>query len=59
MLDSIETTTLMGLRDRALIAVMVYSFARVGAAVTMRVSDYFEHLERLWLSPTSAVGGRK
>ncbi len=36
LLDSIETTTLIGLRDRALIGVMVYSFARVGAVVTMR-----------------------
>jgi integrase/recombinase XerD len=39
LLESIETTTLIGLRDRALIGVMVYSFARVGAAVTMRVGD--------------------
>jgi site-specific recombinase XerD len=30
LLDSIETSTLIGLRDRALIATMVYSFARVG-----------------------------
>jgi integrase/recombinase XerD len=49
LIDSIETTTLIGLRDRALIGVMVYSFARVGAAVTMRVGDYFEHRKRLWL----------
>ena len=49
LLDSIETTTLIGLRDRALIGVMVYSFARVGAAVTMRVGDYFQHRKRLWL----------
>jgi integrase len=41
LLDSIETTTLIGLRDRAVIGVMVYSFARVGATVTMRVGDYF------------------
>ena len=49
LLDSIETTTLIGLRDRALIGVMVYSFARVGAAVTMRVGDFFQHRKRLWL----------
>jgi integrase/recombinase XerD len=48
-LDSMETNALIGLRDRALIGVMVYSFARVGAAVTMRVADYFEHRKRLWL----------
>src|ERR1043166_7337162 len=31
LLDSIETDTLIGLRDRALIALMVYSFSRVTA----------------------------
>src|SRR6266851_3882332 len=36
-------------RDRALIGVMVYSFARVGAGVTLRVEDYFEHGKRSWL----------
>jgi integrase/recombinase XerD len=28
---------------------MVYSFARVGAAVTMRVGDYFQHRKRRWI----------
>jgi integrase/recombinase XerC len=28
---------------------MVYSFARVGAAVTMWVGDFFQHRKRLWL----------
>jgi integrase/recombinase XerD len=28
---------------------MVYSFARVGAAVSLRVGDYFQHRERWWL----------
>jgi hypothetical protein len=32
LLDSIETDTLLGLRDRALIGLMGYTFARVGAA---------------------------
>ena len=41
LLGSIEAETLMGLRDRALIALMTYTFARVGAAVKMRVEDYF------------------
>lgn len=49
LLDSIESNTLIGLRDRALIGLMVYSFARVGAAVAMRVGDYFEHRQRWWL----------
>ncbi len=49
LLDSIESNTLIGLRDRALIGTMVYSFARVGAAVTMRMGDYFQNRKRLWL----------
>jgi len=42
LLDSIETSTLAGLRDRALIAVMIYSFARVSAVIGLRVEDYFQ-----------------
>ena len=49
LLDAIDTATLAGLRDRALIALMVYSFARVGAATSMRVEDAFTHQRRLWV----------
>ena len=49
LLDSIDTTTLIGLRDRALIGVMVYSFARVGAVVKMDVEDYWQNGKRCWL----------
>jgi hypothetical protein len=31
LVDGIETDTVIGLRDRALIGTMVYTFARVGA----------------------------
>jgi len=48
LLDSIDTSTVVGLRDRALIAVMVYSFARVGAVVGMRVEDYYQSGKRWW-----------
>jgi len=41
---------LSGLRDRALIAVMVYSFARVTAALGMKVEDYYTG-HRYWLRP--------
>ena len=40
LLESIRTDGAVGLRDRALIGVMVFSFARVSAAVGMRVRDY-------------------
>ncbi len=49
LLDSIDVTTPIGLRDRALIGLMVYSFARVGAAVTMKGGDLFQHRKQLWL----------
>jgi hypothetical protein len=37
------------LRDRALIAVMVYSFARIGAVLAMNVNDYHQQGKRWWL----------
>lgn len=48
LLASIETTTIIGLRDRALIGVMVFSFARVGAATGMRVEDYYKERAQYW-----------
>jgi integrase/recombinase XerC len=41
LLDSIDVTTPAGLRDRALIGLMVYSFARIGAALGMSVDDVY------------------
>ena len=49
LLESIDTSSVVGLRDRALIATMVYSFARVGAVVGMRVGDYYKNGKRWWL----------
>jgi|SRR5665213_388798 len=45
----VETTLLLGLRDRALIATMIYSFARVSAVVNMDVEDYWQNGKRWWL----------
>ena len=49
LLDSIDVTTPIGLRDRALIGLMVYSFARVGAAIAMKVEDVYVQKRRLWV----------
>lgn len=49
LLDSIDITTPGGLRDRALIGLMVYSFARIGAALAMKVEDVFTQNRRLWV----------
>lgn len=48
LLDAIDTSSISGLRDRALIGVMVYSFARVSAVIGMNVEDYFAQGRRMW-----------
>jgi integrase len=49
LLDSIPTDSLLGLRDRALIGVMVYTFAPVNAVIRMKVKDYFTQGRRGWV----------
>ena len=49
LLASIDTGALAGLRDRALLSVMLYSFARVSAVLGMRRQDYFGQASRGWL----------
>ena len=49
LIDAIDTSTVIGLRDRALIGLMVYSFARIGAAIGMRVEDVYPQNRRLWV----------
>lgn len=48
LIDSIDISTIAGLRDRALIGVMVYSFARVSATLGMNVEDAFSRGRRMW-----------
>lgn len=49
LLNSIDTSHVVGLRDRALISLMVYSFARVSAVVNMEVKDYYAIGKRYWI----------
>jgi site-specific recombinase XerD len=58
LLDSIDVSTPSGLRDRALIALMVFSFARVGAALAMRVEDVYVQNRRLWVRLREKGGKR-
>jgi integrase/recombinase XerC len=53
-----RTVTHAGLRDRALIALMVYSFARIGAALGMKVEDVFTQNRRLWVRLREKGGKR-
>jgi integrase len=49
LLDSIDVSNVFGLRDRALIGLIAYSFARVLAAIGMRVEDYYNEGKRWWV----------
>ena len=44
-----EEPLLMGHRDRALIAVMTYTFARVGAVLKLKVEDYYIQGRKSWM----------
>jgi site-specific recombinase XerD len=58
MLDVIDVSTHAGLRDRALIGLMVFSFARIGAALAMKVEDVFVQEHRLWVRLREKGGKR-
>src|SRR5215469_2659158 len=58
LLDSIDVTTHAGLRDRALIGLMVYSFAPIGAALGMTVEDVYTQNRRLWVRLREKGGKR-
>lgn len=49
LIDAIDTSTVIGLQDRALVGPMVYTFARVGAAIQMRVDDVYVQARRSWV----------
>jgi site-specific recombinase XerD len=49
LLAALDTNSLTGLPDRALIGIMIYTFARVGAVVQMNVCDYFSQGRRGWV----------
>jgi site-specific recombinase XerD len=58
LLAAIPTDGVAGLRDRALVGVLLYAFARVGAATAMRVGDYYPVGRRWWLR-LHEKGGRR
>ena len=49
LLASIDISKLIGLRDRALVGMMGYTFARIGAVVAMKVEDYYIQKRRGWV----------
>jgi site-specific recombinase XerD len=49
LLDVIDTSSLIGLRDRALVGLMLYTFVRIGAALAMKRSDVVFRQSRMWV----------
>jgi integrase len=66
LIDSINVSSHAGLRDRALIGLMVYSFARIGAALGMSIEaalgmsieDVYTQNRRLWVRLREKGGKR-
>jgi integrase len=58
LLDAIDISTVVGLRDRALIGLMVYSFARIGAACLMTTEDVYVQGRRTWVRLREKGGKR-
>jgi site-specific recombinase XerD len=42
VLQSIDTSHVVGHRDKALFATLAYTFARISAVVNLKVEDYFQ-----------------
>jgi site-specific recombinase XerD len=59
LLESFNTESVVGLRDRALIGVMAYTFARVEAVVDLRVKDYFQSGRRSFVRLREKGGKEK
>jgi site-specific recombinase XerD len=49
LLDAVEISTHTGLRDRALLGVLAYTFARIGSVVNLKVEDYYPSGKRFLL----------
>ncbi len=58
LFDSFPVQTIVGLRDRALCGVLIYSFARISAALGMNVADYYTEQRLAWFR-LKEKGGRQ
>jgi integrase/recombinase XerD len=58
VLDKIDTSNEVGLRDRALLGTLAYTFARIGAVVNLKVEDYFQTGKRSMIR-FSEKGGKE
>ena len=49
LLDSVDTSNVVGLRDRALIGVLIFCFSRVGQVTNLKVEDYIKQEHQSFL----------
>lgn len=56
LLRSVDVSHVVGLRDRAIIAVMIYTTARVGAVAKLRRQDFYENAGQMCLRFTEKGG---
>lgn len=59
LFESFDTESLVGLRDRALIGVMAYTFARVESATNLRIRDYIQQGRRSFIRLREKGGKEK
>jgi site-specific recombinase XerD len=57
ILASIDTSHVVGLRDRAILAVLIYTGARAGAAAKLKRSDFY-HAGEQWMFHFDEKGGK-
>jgi integrase/recombinase XerD len=57
LLDSMNTSHVIGLRDRAILAVLVYTSSRAGAAAKLRRGDFY-HAGGQWMLHFDEKGGK-
>ena len=57
LLASIKTTTVVGLRDRAIIAILIYTAARAGAVAALRRGNFY-HAGEQWMLHFEEKGGK-
>lgn len=57
LLQSVETATPVGLRDRALLAILIYTASRAGAVVKLRRGDFYNAGEQ-WMLHFTEKGGK-
>ena len=58
LIGAIDTDHVVGLRDRAPVATLVYTFGRVGAVVKLNVEDYFPNGKRWFVHRHEKAGKR-